>query len=136
WAQLFGRGLVETVDDFGVRGALPSHPDLLDWLAVEFMDSGWNLKHMLRLIVNSATYQQSSAVGGAAYQRDPGNRLLARGPRARLEAEVIRDSALAASGLLSLKIGGPSVFPYQPPGLWEEKALTGYEVGIWPETTG
>jgi len=136
WQSLFGRGLVDTPDDFGTRGAPPSHPELLDWLAVEFMESGWDVKALLRLIVSSATYQQSSAVGAAAYAQDPRNVLLARGPRHRLDAESIRDNALAISGLLVEKIGGPGVFPYQPPGLWEEKVLTGYEVGAWPITTG
>ncbi|GMW00777.1 MAG: hypothetical protein AMXMBFR84_19140 [Candidatus Hydrogenedentota bacterium] len=136
WDQLFGRGLLDTVEDFGTRSALPSHPELLDWLAVEFMESGWDLKAMTRLIVSSATYQQSSAVGSDAYARDPHNVLLARGPRFRLDAEAIRDTALAVSGLLSPRIGGPSVFPYQPPGLWEEKLLTGYEMGVWPTTSG
>jgi len=136
WMALFGRGLVSTPEDFGTRGAAPSHPELLDWFAVEFMESGWDVKALLRLIVTSATYQQSSAVGAAEYERDPHNVLLARGPRHRLDAECIRDNVLAISGLLVEKMGGPSVFPYQPPGLWEEKVLTGYEVGLWPETTG
>ena len=111
-----------TAEDFGSQGEAPSHPDLLDWLAVEFVESGWDVKHMHRLIMTSATYLQSSRVGPELYQRDPENRLLARGPRFRMEAEEIRDLALAASGLLVERTGGPSVKPYQPPGLWEDVA--------------
>ena len=136
WQQVFGRGLVETAEDFGSRGSLPSHPELLDYLAVTFVESGWDVKAMLRMIVSSATYQQSVSVGTEPYLSDPNNVLLARGPRFRLAAEAIRDNALAVSGLLNPAIGGPSVYPYQPPGLWEEKALTGYGAGVWPETTG
>jgi len=119
WETYFGKGIVETSEDFGSQGALPSHAELLDWLAVEFMDSGWNLKHMHKLIVMSATYQQDSKVEPQVLENDPYNRLLARGPRFRMEAEMIRDVALAASGLLSSKIGGPSVYPYQPEGIWD-----------------
>jgi len=120
WAQFFGTGLVKTVEDFGSQGEPPSHPELLDWLAVEFMDSGWDLRHIIRLIVTSATYRQDSRLSPALLERDPENRLLARGPRFRLPAAAIRDQALAAAGLLVEKTGGPSVNPYQPPGLWEE----------------
>ena len=120
WQMLWGTGLVKTAEDFGSQGEQPSHPELLDWLAVEFMDSGWDVKHMLRLMVTSSTYRQSSSAPVDAIQRDPENRLLARGARFRLPAEMIRDQALAASGLLVEKTGGPSVKPYQPPGLWEE----------------
>ena len=120
WQRLFGIGLVKTSEDFGVQGELPSHPDLLDWLAMEFIRSGWDVKQMQRLIINSATYRQSSHVGAAAYQRDPENRLLARGPRMRLDGEEVRDAALAASGLLRQQLGGKSVYPYQPKGLWLE----------------
>ncbi|MGD9723162.1 MAG: DUF1553 domain-containing protein [Pirellulales bacterium] len=123
WQSFFGTGLVKTVDDFGAQGEAPSHPELLDWLAREFVDGGWNVKHMQRLMVTSATYRQSSAATAEAFARDPDNRLLARGPRLRLPAEMIRDQALAASGLLVEQPGGPSVNPYQPPGLWKE--LTG-----------
>jgi hypothetical protein len=118
WGQLFGVGLVETEEDFGTQGALPTHPELLDWLALEFMDSGWDMKAMLRLMVTSATYRQSARVTPKLLEHDPRNRLYARGPRQRLEAEMIRDQALAVSGLLSPKRGGPSVFPPQPEGLW------------------
>ena len=119
WEQFFGRGLVETSEDFGTQGSPPSHPELLDWLATEFMHQGWSQKTIHRLIVSSATYRQSSGVASALVERDPYNRLLARGPRFRMEAEMVRDSVLAASGLLSEKVGGPSVFPPQPDGIWD-----------------
>jgi mono/diheme cytochrome c family protein len=118
WAAHFGRGLVETSEDFGTQGELPSHPELLDWLATEFIRQGWSQKAMHRLIVTSATYRQSSRVTPELLERDPFNRLLARGPRFRMDAEMLRDQALAASGLLNPQIGGPSVFPYQPDGVW------------------
>ncbi len=118
WQMLFGTGLVATSEDFGQQGEVPSHPELLDHLATEFVRGGWDVKAMLRLMVTSATYWQRSAAPAAAYARDPDNRLLARGPRFRLDAELIRDAALRASGLLSTRIGGPSVKPYQPAGVW------------------
>lgn len=118
WARLFGIGLVETEEDFGTQGELPSHPKLLDWLATEFRRESWDMKAVLRLMVTSATYRQSSAITDEHLARDPRNRLLARAPRFRLEAEMVRDQALALSGLLSHKIHGPSVYPPQPPGLW------------------
>ena len=120
WQSFFGTGIVQTVDDFGSQGELPSHPDLLDWLAVEFRDGGWDVKKFVRMLVTSATYRQSSVVSQELLAKDPENRLLARGPRYRLAAEVVRDQALAVSGLLDPRMGGPSVYPYQPPGLWEE----------------
>ena len=120
WQQLFGVGIVETPEDFGTQGAYPSHPELLDWLAVDFVESGWDVKKLLKTIVMSQTYRQSSRVTAEQMARDPQNRLLARGPRIRLDAETIRDSALAVSGLLERQLGGPSVFPYHPPGLWQE----------------
>jgi len=120
WQTLFGTGLVRTVDDFGAQGEPPSHPELLDWLATEFVHSGWDVKNLLRLIVTSSTYRQSSRVTAAGLDRDPENRLLARGPRLRLPAEMIRDQALRLAGLLVERTGGPSVKPYQPPGLWNE----------------
>jgi hypothetical protein len=123
WQNYFGTGIVKTAEDFGSQGEPPSHPELLDWLATEFIRTGWNVKAMQRLIVTSATYLQSSRVIPELAERDPENRLLARGPRFRLPAEMVRDNALAASGLLNLQIGGPSVYPYQPKGLWEEMAL-------------
>jgi mono/diheme cytochrome c family protein len=121
WAEIFGRGLVATLEDFGSQGDRPTHPELLDWLAVEFMEgskSAWSMKHIHRLIVTSATYQQSSRVTPDLLKRDPENKLYARGARFRLDAEMIRDNALAASGLLSGKMGGPPVFPPQPANLW------------------
>jgi hypothetical protein len=122
WAAFFGRGIVRTLQDFGYQGEPPSHPELLDWLAVEFVKRGWSMKQVHRLIVLSATYRQSSRVTPELLARDPENRLLARGPRFRLEAEQIRDTALRAAGLLSQKVGGPSVFPPQPPGVTTEGA--------------
>ena len=119
WAQLLGVGLVETEEDFGTQGEPPSHPELLDWLAVRYRDSGWDTKALLRLIVTSSTYRQSSRARPELMAKDPRNRLLARAPRIRLEAEMVRDQALALSGLLSRKVGGPSVFPPQPDGLWQ-----------------
>jgi len=126
WQHYFGTGLVRTADDFGLQGEWPSHPDLLDWLAVEFMESSWDMKALHRMIVMSATYRQSSASSAEAYRLDPANRLLGRGPRRRLPAEQIRDQALSIAGLLSPKLGGPSVYPKQPTGLFEEKGLTMY----------
>jgi hypothetical protein len=123
WQTYFGNGIVKTQEDFGVRGEPPVHPELLDWLATEFFRTGWDVRAMQRLIVTSATYRQSSTITPALLDKDPENRLLARGPRLRLPAEMIRDTALAASGLLNPRIGGPSVFPYQPKGLWEEMAF-------------
>lgn len=120
WQNYFGMGIVKTPEDFGSQGERPSHPELLDWLATEFIRTGWDVKAMQRLIVTSATYRQSSRVTRELLERDSANRLLARGPRVRLAAEEIRDNALAVSRLLNAKIGGPSVYPYQPQGLWEE----------------
>lgn len=123
WQMNFGIGLVKTSEDFGTQGEWPSHPELLDWLATEFVRTGWDVKAMQKLIVTSATYRQSSKASADLIQRDPENRLLARGPRNRMPAEMIRDQALAASGLLHEKLGGPSVKPYQPAGLWKELAM-------------
>ena len=120
WARMFGTGLVKTTEDFGSQGEWPSHPELLDWLAVDFVESGWDIKRLLKTIALSEAYQRSSKLTTKQLQQDPVNRLLARGPRMRLDAEVIRDSALFASGLLSDNLGGPSVFPYHPKGLWQE----------------
>jgi hypothetical protein len=120
WQMYFGTGLVKTAEDFGSQGEWPSHPELLDWLATEFIRTGWDVKAMQRLIVTSATYRQSSKVTPALWHKDPENRLLARGPRVRLSAEMIRDQALATSGLFVERLGGPSVKPYQPKGLWRE----------------
>ena len=123
WQEFFGTGLVRTAGDFGATGEPPSHPELLDWLAVEFRDGGWDVKALDRLLVTSATYRQSAAGSDKSRELDPDNRLLARAPRDRLPAETIRDNALAASGLLVEKLGGPSVRPYQPGGVWESVAM-------------
>ena len=120
WEELFGIGLVESSENFGVQAEWPSHPELLDWLAVDFVESGWDMKTLVRKIVLSASYQQSDHVDALRLERDPQNRLISRGPRQRLSAEMIRDQALLVSGMLHGEIGGPSVRPYQPPGLWEE----------------
>jgi hypothetical protein len=136
WQQFFGSGIVKTAEDFGAQGQWPTHPELLDWLAVEFRESGWNVKHILKLIVTSATYRQSSRLTPEMVQRDPANDLLARGPRFRLDAEVIRDSALAMSGLLVEKIGGKSVKPYQPEGLWEAISFVGSNTGTFKQDEG
>lgn len=136
WQHLFGQGLVETAGDFGSQGAWPSHPELLDWLAVEFRESGWNIKHVLRLMVLSNTYRQSSKVVPEMVQRDPNNVLLARGPRFRLDAEVIRDTALNVGGLLVEKVGGKSVKPYQPEGIWEAVGFIGSNTREFKQDSG
>jgi hypothetical protein len=133
WHILFGRGLVKTTEDFGLMGETPSHPELLDWLAVEFVKQGWSLKKLHKLIVTSATYQQSSRATPQLIAKDPGNILLARAPRVRIEAEMIRDAILLASGLLSPKIGGPSVFPPQPASVTSEGVYAGK---AWDESKG
>ncbi|MBL7827971.1 MAG: PSD1 domain-containing protein [Saprospiraceae bacterium] len=120
WQEVYGRGIVATPDNFGMQGALPSHPELLDWLAVEFRESGWNMKHLLKLMVTSAAFKQSSVVTKDKLEKDPENIWLSRGPRFRLPYEFIRDNILASSGLLHHEIGGPSVKPWQPAGIWEE----------------
>ena len=121
WQQFFGKGIVSTTEDFGNQGALPTHPELLDWMAIKFREEGWNVKALLKYIAMSATYRQSAKVTPKLYEADPENLLLARAPRLRLSAEMIRDHVLASSGLLVKTVGGPSVKPYQPPGLWAEK---------------
>lgn len=125
WAEIFGRGIVASAEDFGWQGQAPTHPGLLDWLAVEFVESGWSVKSIVRLIVTSSTYRQSSRRSAELQNRDADNTLYARGPRFRLSAEAIRDSLLAASGLLSSKMGGPPVYPPQPEGLWKEISSVG-----------
>jgi hypothetical protein len=132
WEQLMGVGIVRTSEDFGSQGELPSHPQLLDWLAVELMDHGWSLKQLTKTIVTSAAYRQSSRITPEKLEIDPENRLLSRGPRVRLSAEQIRDQALAVSGLLSRKIGGPSVMPRQPDGIWQMV----YNQDQWHTSTG
>jgi hypothetical protein len=134
WQTYFGTGLVSTSDDFGLQGEAPSHPELLDWLAVELVENGWSLKWLHRMIVSSATYQQSSRVTPELLARDPANRLLARGPRLRMEAEAVRDIALAASGLLNRKVGGPPVYPPAPEFLFLPPASYGPKV--WREEHG
>ncbi len=119
WARLFGIGLVETEEDFGSQGIAPTHPELLDWLAVDFRDHGWSIKKLIRSIVLSATYRQSPMVTDRKLELDPRNALLSRGPRFRLSAETVRDQALSAAGLLTQKVGGPSVMPPQPDGVWK-----------------
>ena len=137
WQMYFGSGIVKTQEDFGVQGEPPVHPELLDWLATEFVRTGWDVRAMQRAIVTSATYRQSSNVTAALRERDPENRLLARAPRFRFPAETIRDTALAASGLLNRQIGGPSVRPYQPNGLWEEMAFgEGYSGQSYEQSSG
>jgi hypothetical protein len=119
WKQLFGSGISRVLDDLGAQGEPPTNPALLDWLACEFRDSGWDMKHMVRLMVSSNTYKQTSTASKALLAADPDNREYARQSRFRLDAELVRDNALAVSGLLSLKLGGPSVKPYQPDGYWD-----------------
>ena len=132
WAELFGRGIVTTVEDFGIKGEAPSHPDLLDWLAVEFVDGGWSMKRLIKTIVLSSTYQQSSVVTKQLRQRDDLNIWLARGPRFRMDAEMIRDNALTISGLMSPKQAGPPIYPYQPEGLWAKVGGTKYDYEVSP----
>ncbi len=132
WAQVFGTGLVRSMNDFGTQGELPSHPELLDWLATDFIGNGWNVKGFLKKVVLSATYRQSSAFGARIPEVDPNNRLLWRSPRYRLSAEELRDNALAIADLLNRKIGGPSVMPYQPAGFYSGK----YEAWKWAESPG
>lgn len=123
WQELFGVGIVPSSEDFGSQGRPPSHPELLDWLAVEFRDGGWNIKDLFRVLVTSSTYRQSAATTPEKLDKDPLNVLYSRGPRFRMDAEMVRDTALAASGLLSQQVGGPSVRPYQPDGIWETVAM-------------
>jgi hypothetical protein len=125
WQQVFGYGLVKTSEDFGAQGESPSHPELLDWLARDFVAQGWDVKRLMKMLVTSATYRQHAAFTPDLLERDPENRLHARGPRNRLMGEFIRDQALAASGLLVRKIGGPPVKPYHPPGLYEQVTAQG-----------
>jgi len=125
WQDVFGTGIVRTSGDFGVSGEPPSHPELLDWLAVDFRESGWDVKRFFKLLVTSAAYRQAAVTTPEKLEKDPQNRLLSRGPRFRMEAEMLRDYALAASGLLVRRVGGPSVKPYQPDGVWEAVAMIG-----------
>lgn len=136
WQMIFGTGIVQSSGNFGYQGTWPSHPELLDWLAVEFVDSGWNVSHMLTLMVSSDTYRQSSQVRAEVRQLDPGNQLLAAYPRRRLDAETIRDQALLVSGLLVENLGGPSVKPYQPEGLWREVSMLASNTREFALSTG
>ena len=136
WQNVFGAGLVKTSEDFGIMGSPPTHPKLLDWLAVEFMDSGWDVRHMLKLMLTSKAYKQSAVSSEAALKKDPDNKLLSRGPRFRLDAEELRDQALSVSGLLNKEIGGPSVKPYQPAGLWKVVAFAGSNTKDFKADTG
>jgi len=136
WQEVFGTGLVKTTGDFGITGDLPSHPELLDWLAIDFREHGWDVKRFYKQLVTSATYRQSAQTTPAKIELDPQNRLLARGPRFRMDAEMIRDAALAASGLLVPKLGGPSVKPYQPEGVWEAVAMQESNTRNYQRDTG
>ncbi|MBS1722931.1 MAG: PSD1 domain-containing protein [Armatimonadetes bacterium] len=136
WQMLFGRGLVRTPENFGVQGEPPTHPELLDWMAVDFRESGWKVKRLVRQIVTSSTYRQSSRVTKKLYERDPDNRLLARGSRFRMPSLVLRDVALASSGLLNAKIGGPPVYPYQPKGIWDGLSITNERDFTYPQSKG
>ena len=136
WLQVFGTGIVKTAEDFGAQGEPPSHPELLDWLAVQFREDGWDVKRLMKRLVMSATYRQSSRVTPETLAKDPANRLLARGPRFRLDAEMLRDQALFVSGLLVETVGGPSVKPPQPSGLWEAVAYTDSNTAHFTADTG
>jgi hypothetical protein len=136
WQQLFGAGIVRTSGDFGVTGEAPSHQELLDWMAVEFREGGWNVKDFFKMLVNSAAYRQSAATTPEKLEKDEANRLISRGPRFRMDAEMVRDYALAASGLLVSKVGGPSVRPYQPDGVWEAVAIIGSNTRDYKADTG
>jgi hypothetical protein len=136
WQEIFGQGIVRTPEDFGVTGDEPSNPELLDWMAVDFRESGWDVKRFFKLVVTSATYRQAGTDTKEKLEKDPSNRLLSRGPRFRMDAEMIRDYALAASGLLVRKIGGPSVRPYQPPGVWEAVAMIGSDTRDYKRDAG
>jgi Protein of unknown function (DUF1553)/Concanavalin A-like lectin/glucanases superfamily len=136
WQEIFGVGLVKTTDDFGSQGEPPSHPQLLDWLAVDFRESGWDMKRFYRQVLNSATYRQMALATPDKIAKDPENRLLSRGPRFRMDAEMIRDYALAASGMLAPQIGGPSVKPYQPEGIWESVAMLGSDTRFYKADSG
>ena len=136
WSQIFGTGIVETTEDFGVMGARPTDQDMLDWLAVEFMDSGWDFRHMVKTMVMSATYSQSEKISPEKLEKDPLDKLYSRSPHLRLDAEEIRDQALAASGLLVPAVGGPPVKPYQPEGVWESVAMADSNTRFYKQDTG
>ena len=136
WQEVFGTGLVRTAEDFGAQGVSPTHPELLDWLAVEFRESGWDMKKTMRLLVTSAAYRQAAVATEEKRKKDPENLLLSRGPRYRMDGEMVRDYALAASGLLAGQIGGPSVRPYQPLGIWETVAMNGSNTRFYKQDHG
>jgi hypothetical protein len=136
WQEIFGVGLVKTADDFGSQGEPPSHPQLLDWLAVDFRESAWDVKRFYRQALTSAAYRQMALSTPDKLTKDPENRLLSRGPRFRMDAEMLRDYALAASGLLAPQTGGPSVKPYQPEGIWEAVAMDGSNTRFYKPDTG
>ncbi len=136
WQEIFGRGLVKTAGDFGMQGELPTHPELLDWLAVDFMENGWNIKRLIKTIVMSSTYRQSARVTEKSLKKDPENKYLSRAPRLRLKAEFIRDMVLGSSGLLVGTIGGPSVKPYQPKGIWEAATSGRGELATYKQDKG
>ncbi len=136
WQEVFGTGLVRTTGDLGVSGELPSHPELLDWLATEFRETGWDVKRFFKLLVTSATYRQSAASTHEKIEKDPQNRLVSRGPRFRMDAEMIRDYALAAGGLLACRVGGPSARPYQPEGVWEAVAMPESNTRVYQHDEG
>jgi len=136
WQEIFGTGIVKTADDFGSQGEPPANQELLDWLAVEFRESGWDVKKLIRLLVTTSAYRQAALATPEKLEKDPDNRLLSRGPRFRMDAEAIRDTALAASGLLVATVGGPSVKPYQPDGIWEAVAMTGSDTRFYKRDSG
>ncbi len=136
WQEIFGVGLVKTADDFGSQGEAPSHPQLLDWLAVDFRESGWDVRRFYRQVLTSAAYRQMALATPDKLAKDPENRLLSRGPRFRMDAEMLRDYALASSSLLAPQIGGPSVKPYQPEGIWEAVAMDGSNTRFYKPDTG
>ena len=136
WQELFGTGIVKTAEDFGSQGEQPTHPELLDWLAVDFRDSGWDVKRLFRMMVTSATYRQSAITTDLKLQKDPANRLLSRGPRFRMDGEMVRDYALAVSGLLTPTIGGPSVKPYQPARVWETVGMDESNTRVYHQDSG
>ena len=136
WQEIFGTGIVKTAEDFGSQGQAPTHPELLDWLAVEFRESGWDVKKLVKLMVSSAAYRQEATTTADKLKKDPENRLLSRGPRFRLDGELVRDYALASSGLLSSKVGGASVKPYQPEGVCEAVAMNGSNTRFYKPESG
>jgi len=136
WQEIFGTGIVRTSEDFGSQGEAPSHPELLDWLAVDFRDSHWDVKRLFKMIVTSAAYRQSAQTTPEKVAKDPQNRLLARGPRFRMDAEMVRDSALSASGLLRPEVGGPSAKPYQPSRIWETVPMDQSNTRVYEQEQG